>query len=243
MDLTGSQFGRWTVLRASEQMDGANHKKAKYWLCKCQCGTIKTVSQTSLKSGRSKSCGCLWLETMSKPKANRKKNDYDLSGEFGIGFTGNTNQEFYFDIEDYDKIKHIHWLENNKDGRRYVESKRQKGAFSLHRIVMNAKKGEYVDHINRNPLDNRKCNLRICTNQQNGFNSNLNKNNKSGVTGVSWDNSRQRWAARIKINYKEIFIGRFENKDDAIVARLKKEKELFGDFSGQKHLFEEFGII
>ncbi|MDM8534724.1 HNH endonuclease [Clostridiaceae bacterium HSG29] len=173
----------------------------------------------------------------------KKYNKYDLTGEFGVGYATNTQDVFYFDLEDYGKIKDFAWYYNKKTGNGfYMENKYKCNSISLHRLIINAKKGEYVDHINRNTLDNRKENLRVCTNQQNGFNCTLKKNNTSGVSGVSWDKSRNKWSASIKYNYKNIYLGRFDNKRDAIIARLKKEKELFKEFSGQQHLFEEYGV-
>ena len=51
------------------------------------------------------SCGCMLHDI--------KGNKYDLNREYGIGWTSNTNQEFYFDLEDYDKIKNYTWLETD----------------------------------------------------------------------------------------------------------------------------------
>lgn len=171
----------------------------------------------------------------------KKYNDYDLSGEFGIGYTTNSNDIFYFDLEDYDKIKDIAWYCNNKDGRKYMENKSDK-SYSIHRLIMEAIKGEYVDHKNRNTLDNRKENLRICTNQQNGFNSGIKKNNTSGIIGVCWCSSKKRWIATIKVNYKSIYLKSSKYKEEAIKARLKAEKRYFGEFAPQQHLYEEYGI-
>lgn len=53
-DLTGVQFGRWTVLYRTE-----NRKNQTYWMCRCACGTERAVAAYCLKSGSSRSCGCL----------------------------------------------------------------------------------------------------------------------------------------------------------------------------------------
>lgn len=66
LDLTGKKFGRWTVLEFSHIKNG-NY----YWLCKCECGTIKPVSYANLKRG-SKSCGCLAKEIL-KEKGTHKQ--------------------------------------------------------------------------------------------------------------------------------------------------------------------------
>jgi len=92
----------------------------------------------------------------------------------------------------------------------------------MHRLINKTKNGQYTDHINRDTLDNRKNNLRTVTNQQNAFNCNLSKNNKSGYNGVHWH--KNRWVAKIKVNYKNIGLGRFTNKEDAINARREGER-------------------
>ena len=68
-----------------------------------------------MKHGHTKSCGCLNNEKRSLLGKNSKKyNKYNLNGEYGIGWTSNTNEEFYFDLEDYDKIKDYCWFLDNR---------------------------------------------------------------------------------------------------------------------------------
>lgn len=88
----------------------------------------------------------------------------------------------------------------------------------LHRIIMSAGKGVIIDHINGNKLDNRKCNLRICTKSQNGMNRPKQVNNTSGYKGVTWDKTNNKWTAQIMVNQKSIKIGRFSNIIDAAKA-------------------------
>lgn len=96
----------------------------------------------------------------------------------------------------------------------------------IHKLIMTPPKGKYVDHINGNKLDNRRSNLRICTNQLNSLNrSGLNKNNKSGCRGVYWDKTTKSWSAQIKIDYKTRRIGRYKTFEDAVNAqRIELEK-------------------
>jgi len=89
------------------------------------------------------------------------------------------------------------------------------GIILMHRQIMKPKKGFYVDHINRNRLDNRKCNLRICTNQENSINSKISKKNTSGYKGVYWDKRRNKWIANITAFGKNIYLGSFKDKKDA----------------------------
>lgn len=85
-----------------------------------------------------------------------------------------------------------------------------------------------VDHINGNKLDNRKSNLRICTDAENARNS----SKKSGnFKGVQWRSDKHKFRARIMDNGKEIFIGYFTNEIEAAKAYDTKAKELFGEFA------------
>lgn len=94
---------------------------------------------------------------------------------------------------------------------------------------MNAGPDDYVDHINRNRLDNRKCNLRLCTQQENMRNVGLRSDNKSGVKGVHFCKTRRKWVAQIKVDLnKYLLLGRFLDFDDAIKAREDAEKKYFG---------------
>lgn len=57
--MTGQRFGRLTVLKKSDKRDSS---RAQFWLCKCDCGTVRPISGQSLKRGITKSCGCLRTE-------------------------------------------------------------------------------------------------------------------------------------------------------------------------------------
>lgn len=113
----------------------------------------------------------------------------------------------------------------------------------LHRFIMNASsEDECVDHINRDIYDNRLCNLRICSKKDNSRNRASAPTNTSGISGVSWRADRNKWRAYINSDYKQIRLGYFDRKEDAILARLSAEKALYGEFSPQRALFKEYGI-
>lgn len=101
----------------------------------------------------------------------------------------------------------------------------------MHRYILNAKPGMTIDHINGNSLDNRKSNLRICSQQQNVWNMKKPRHNTSGYKGVSWDKERKRWAAYIKINKKKIYLGRFMSIKAAKEAYNKAAIKLYGEFA------------
>lgn len=99
----------------------------------------------------------------------------------------------------------------------------------LHRLIIGAKAGEVVDHINGNGLDNRRSNLRICSvgqNRQRGLES---RSGTSGYRGVH--KHREKWKAQIWHANKNIYLGTFISKQDAARAYDAKAKELFGDLA------------
>lgn len=80
-----------------------------------------------------------------------------------------------------------------------INGKYKNKTIKLHRFITNCPKGLVVDHINRNPADNRRCNLRICTQFENNKNR---SNNTSGITGVTWRSRSKKWRATIMKNGK-----------------------------------------
>ena len=87
-----------------------------------------------------------------------------------------------------------------------------------------------VDHKDLDTYNNKINNLRLATTQQNSFNRGISKTNTSGFTGVVWDKRDKRWRAKICPNGKQIHLGNFINKEDAIQARKEGEKKYFGRF-------------
>lgn len=96
---------------------------------------------------------------------------------------------------------------------------------SLHRLIMNFPKGMVIDHINRNTLDNRRENLKVCTIQQNLQNQKR-LNNRTGFTGVAIA-YKGKFSAQIKVNYKKIHLGIFDTIGEAYKARKKAENKYF----------------
>ena len=91
-----------------------------------------------------------------------------------------------------------------------------------------------VDHKEHNTLDNRKKNLRICTDLDNNkHRSGINKNNTSGYRNVTWDKSSNKWIVQLQINGKNKTIGKFDNVDEAGLFAELKRKEIYGEYCGK----------
>ena len=251
-DLTGKDIGRWHVIKRVTDTERKDSKSKQIrWLCQCSCKTHTQRILTTSELGRSKSCGCLRVEMFTNYTRNKGKtlNKYDLSGEYGIGYT-NKGKEFYFDLEDYNLIKDYTWY--NSHGYIVTEvwnpSERKSIRIMMHKIVLEKQLNKTlsnendIDHISRKRLDNRKNNLRLCSHADNVKNGSLRSDNTSGVTGVIYNSSKHRWEARLQCNNKIIRLGRYKTKEEAIKARLQAEKEYFGEFAPQKNLFEKYNI-
>ena len=139
------------------------------------------------------------------------------------------------DDEDYEYLDQWKWYVSKRKktfyAMRNISINGKKAVQRMHRFIMSPPKEMQIDHINSNGLDNRKSNLRICTNQQNQQNRHHVKSGTSRFKGVYWEKKSKKWVAHIRFNYKRIYLGC--SCDEEGVARLydKKAKELFGEFA------------
>lgn len=140
---------------------------------------------------------------------------------------------FLIDYADYADVSQYSWA---IDTRGYVSRKlprngqKKRKQIRLHTHLMNTPKGMVIDHINRNPSDNRRQNLRICSYSLNSVNKRLQSNNTSGYRGVSWDNKLNKWQANITVNGFQMNLGRFLTKEEAAEAYRKAALAEFGEF-------------
>lgn len=137
--------------------------------------------------------------------------------------------EALIDAEDIPKVSQYKWrltkkgTNRSKCGGILTGNGKETYTNSLHRHIMNCPDNMYVDHINGNRFDNRKCNLRICTNQENNFNTVKRAVNTSGYKGVWYDKTRNKWTSEIKYNNKKVFIGRYNDIKEAAFTRFYAE--------------------
>ncbi len=106
----------------------------------------------------------------------------------------------------------------------------------IHRLVAiafleNQDNKKCIDHIDNDKSNNNLSNLRYATHSENSQNSKLSLSNKSGSKGVSFNKKHNKWYAQIMIDGISIFIGSFQNKEDAIAARIIKANQAFGIFT------------
>lgn len=143
----------------------------------------------------------------------------------------------YIDIDDIDRVQQYKWLVAHRNGSLYLTA--DGGKLLLHRFIMRADKGKVVDHISRNTLDNRKCNLRECTRSQNSMNKKSMSN--SGLKNVSWDKDRNKWRVSVKIDgvYKA---KRFDDFFEALYYRNQLLFDNHGEFASYGDSFTLFDV-
>ena len=172
-DLTGKVFGRLTVIKQTEDYISPKGIHDAQWICKCNCEqqNVVIVRGYRLRQGITQSCGCIKKEqTISFNQTTKSKiNSYKLNledeyGLYGIGYCNNTEREFYFDMDDYDKIKNICWCEI-KDGQfSSLVGRIHNGKHIAMHVLIGFKNH---DHADRNELNNRKYNLRPASQKEN----------------------------------------------------------------------------
>ena len=126
-------------------------------------------------------------------------------------------------------------------GNGYVMTQRGKLYLYLHRLIAGAGPEELVDHINRDPLDNRSCNLRIASKSQNGANRAADRRRlgtSSVHKGVSWQKDRSCWVAYIHVDGKTRFVGRYSNETAAALAYNRAAFEAWGEFARLNDVLE-----
>ena len=134
------------------------------------------------------------------------------------------------DLEDVDKVKDYKWYLNSEG---YIYNRK---IGLLHRFLMDCPSDLVVDHINHNPLDNRKSNLRICSQKQNLMNqSKPQRNTTSFYKGVSWNRCAKKWHAQIRINKKSKHIGLYDNELEASIAYDRAALLYFGVYAYINH--------
>ena len=147
-----------------------------------------------------------------------------------------TGHKIFVDDSDYETLNQYHWWVNG-DGyairsRLKTDGMKTRGSILMHHQVIRPVSGCDIDHINGNPLDNRRCNLRIATRSQNNMNR-FHKlpNASSKYKGVCWRSIPKLWKAYIKINKRQIHIGYFRSEVAAAIAYNQAAIKYFGEFA------------
>lgn len=145
------------------------------------------------------------------------------------------------DDEDFNYLNQFRWhvfkCKNTLYARRnlWIPGMQKNSCVLMHREILRANIGEWIDHIDRDGLNNQKSNLRKCTQIENIANSSIKRNNKSGFKGVSWNKGMKKWCAQIESRGDHRIIGYFEDPMVAAAAYDECLSNLFGEFAATNH--------
>ncbi|NIG76762.1 hypothetical protein F3J34_24660 [Klebsiella sp. Ap-873] len=146
----------------------------------------------------------------------------------------------YLEMDEADALMFVgHPIFIGSNGYARVSGHQFPGERYVHRHIMGAGPDDVVDHIDGNKLNCTRGNMRLCTQSDNTKNVRLRKNNSSGVPGVYWSATRHQWVAQIAQNGKTIYLGRFNEKADAVAARRVAEEKYYGEFAASKGVLRE----
>ncbi len=138
------------------------------------------------------------------------------------------------DAADYDWLSQWKWQASFRRtfyAARSITRKPLHYTIQMHRLILAAPKGQLVDHINHDTLDNRRCNLRLADYQQNARNRRLSIKSTSGMPGITWNKKLSKWIAQIGIDRKERkHLGCFDSAEDAKLAYEVAARQAFADF-------------
>ena len=209
IDMVGQRFGNLFV--RAEALPPRCDGRA-YWLCLCDCGNTKIISGKELRNHTHVTCAAC--------------NRYCIESDVGRCTTAN-GKEFVFDVSDLQTVQaHVWYI----DKLGYVWTKTPRTT-SLHRLLMHPRDDEEIDHINNNPSDCRRANMRYASRQQNSCNRLQGKNNSSGYKGVGWHKALRRYRAYITVDWRQIHLGYFNTPIEAAVAYNKAAAFYFGEYA------------
>jgi hypothetical protein len=141
------------------------------------------------------------------------------------------------DVTSLPILEHKSWYSNYRGAAWYAFTDHKGIPLAMHRILLGLQKGDkvFVDHKNKDGLDNRKCNLRTCTNQQNQQNAKRRKDAPTRYRGITYAKkslgSKKLWYAQIRINGKRISLGSHKTQRDAAIAYDLAAIRYHGEFA------------
>lgn len=210
-NVIGTKVGMLSIL------DKGKKNNRLYYYCKCDCGNFTWVRSDSITGKRvTKSCGCLAKNSFFKIKDIRNIKFGRLTAIEPTDRRYKSNGSVIWKcICDCGNTTYI---EESSLSNGAIKSC---GCLGKENSSKNMRKALKV-HLKTNIVDG--TNIKIISRKH------TQANNKSGVTGVTWDKNRRKWVAQIRFKNKQYHLGRFDDKDEAIKARREAEDKLFNQF-------------
>ena len=210
-NVIGHIYGRLTVLEQKRE------NKRTYYYCRCTCGTEKWIRADTIRNGNIVSCGCYNKEiNLKKPKDIKNERFGRLVAVEPIEERDKYNSSIIWKCKcDCGNIKYIaEYLLSKGSVKSCGCLKKENSKNNMYKAIKVHIEEHIVEGTNI-PVISRK---------------NVKSNNTSGYTGVEWDKSRNKWRASITFKGKIYYLGRYDNKEDAIKVRKEAEEKIFGEF-------------
>jgi hypothetical protein len=195
-----------------------------------QCGTTLLGKQKKFCSNK---CKCIYRYKNNPDRYPSTKEGMKII----LSFLKKGNEIFELGTTDnnLEGLNKFNWRFSTKG---YIISGVQFGSVALHRVIWEyfntpLLKGQQIDHINRDKLDNRLCNLRVCLQGQNSANVPTRKNKKNSKYKGVHQTASGKWQAQIWFNNKNHGLGSFDTEKEAALAYNKKASEIQGEFAYQ----------
>jgi len=217
INMAGQKINKWSVL-SFDRFDGRGEA---YWICRCACGNVRSLSGYTVRKGTSKGC-------IACREPRRKGVDYLVENgvaRFGSPVTG----EFTVSLKDAARVSNHGWCRRKRDG--YFVASIGGRAILLHSFLLGSRKGMYADHINGDRTDNRRENLRWATPSESARNLNISSRNTSGYKGVHWNKRRKKWQAYIRTHNRQQTLGFYDTAEDAAKRYNEEAKKQHGNFA------------
>jgi hypothetical protein len=140
------------------------------------------------------------------------------------------------DAADYEELAQFKWCVRRDRrawyaGRNIKRDDGRRATILMHRAILNPSADMFVDHINHDGLDNRRTNLRVCTQSENQRNCKSRAGATSKFLGVHWHKQMLKWQARIRINGQQFHLGLYADEEAAARAYDVAACEHFGEFA------------
>lgn len=183
----------------------------------------------------------------ANPRANHDLNDYKVDEEVTTVFVYNQKNDcvgqFLIDTEDLPKIKYHKWRFSHQH---VVTGRGAEHIRECSHVILQIPKEKddtIVDHINGDAFDNRKQNLRICSQQETLLNKSSMITNTNGFIGISFESQRNKYSAEIRKGYVRCHLGRFDTLKEAVYARYLAEGMVFQDVCNEQEHLRKFTFI
>lgn len=204
----GDKFGEWTVIDEA--------KKPYYSICKCSCGVIKEVNNSTLRLGKSKSCGHIGTKKLVE-LSHKKSDDAYLGKKFGRLYVVSR-------VNDSSRSKYLCKCDCGNEI--IVEGKDLGRRVNSCGCLKSENSKKLMEEIKSKGHD-RLEDLRVDGTNLASLNSRFSKNNKTGYTGVSYDKRNKKYRAYINLNKKQIHLGYYDKAEEAYQTRLEGEEKYY----------------